>query len=377
MTYIICYLMSIFFAYLAQRAKNKDVVIFYSVISILITSILGGLRAATIGTDVGYYGYPDALKAIKAESLLSFVNSGIRGEIGYLCVCYISANLFNHPNGALFMYQLITITCVYLGAYRYRKIAPVYMTMTLFYLMYYQYSYNAMRQSIATAIVFAGLYCLRDGHYKKFIVYVLAASLFHISAIIALVSVLVVYYVATYKKSRDRQSVIKYVLPYLMMLSVFLIQSLSSYALEHFRFMNYVKYLNNLNEGNTNKLLTTFLLGPITIFILYPKGAKKLFQGSYRYEEDKYFKINAMFLFACSLAIKFYAVRRILLYAEYMNLIAVASLPRIVKNKRLRVIVAMTILVVAAIYWQRRYIHIPPGGTVPASETWPYKSILF
>ena len=377
MVYIICYSVSIFFAYLAQRAKNKDVVLFYSIMSILITSLLGGLRDRRIGTDVGLYGYPDALKAMKSPSLLSFITSGIRGEVGYLCVCYVSANMLGHPNGALFAYQLLTITFVYIGAYRYRKIAPLHMTMALFYAMYCQYSYNAMRQSIAAAIVFAGTYTLRQGRYKKFIMYVLAASLFHVSAIVSLGAIMLMYHITTYSTEQLRNKGIKPVLPYIMIMGVLLLQPTAEYLLRNFRFMKYVGYLNNLNEGNVNKLFSTLVAGPIIMFLLYSRGAKRLFSGSGRYGEDKFFNINAVFLLVFSLAIRFYVVRRILLYSEYVNLIVVAALPHFVKEKRLRVLVTMTVLFVATIFWYRRYCIIPPGGTVPSSETWPYKSILF
>ena len=188
---------------------------------------------------------------------------------------------------------------------------------------------------------------------------------------------MVVYYMTTDTPSRLGRNSIKTILPYIMIFGVFLFQPLASYALERFRFMKYVHYLEHFSEGDTVRLLTTFLLGPISMFILYGKGAKKLFQGSYRYGEDNYFKMNAIFLLACFLSIKFYVIRRIFQYSEYMNIIAVSALPRLVKDKRLRVIVMMTILVVLAIYWQRRYIHIPLGQTVPSSETWPYKSIIF
>ena len=114
-----------YFAYLASRSKRKSTIILYSIISIMIPVFLGGLRAKSVGTDTGGYGYRDALDAIYSISFYDFMthDATIREPL-YKIVCYTFANLFQHPNGALFAYQLITVACVYVGCWRFRKVAP-------------------------------------------------------------------------------------------------------------------------------------------------------------------------------------------------------------------------------------------------------------
>ena len=58
MIYIGVFLSSTLCAYLAQKIsikKNKGLVLFFSLLSILIPSILGGMRSVRIGTDITYY----------------------------------------------------------------------------------------------------------------------------------------------------------------------------------------------------------------------------------------------------------------------------------------------------------------------------------
>ena len=385
-TYIMCYLPSLFFAYLATKTKRKDAVIFFSVISILIPAVFGGVRHKTIGVDVMGYGYGDALYALNIDSLPNFVaNTKGMTEIAYQVLCYVSANMFNHPNGALFAYQLVTVSGMYIGAYRLRDIAPLPLSMLVFFTLHHQGSFNGMRQNMACAIILAGFYTLRQKRYSKFLLYVLAAFTFHASAIVAAVSVGGLYMISTSEVSRDMQKPRPRKIAYLVVLAVVAFQPIMSAVLEYmmnFSFFPAGKYMGELNDESSflNKItfeLAILSLGPVIMLILYRKGAQKLFRkGSLREGEADFFLVNSLMMLVEYAIISIAAVRRIFMYSDYIEIIVFASLPRLVSKKKFRMLVGLTVVAIMLLCWYGRYFAPAIGSKIRDDSDNYYRTVL-
>ena len=373
MIYIFVYLVSMIFAYFAERSKDKGVIILCSIISILAPSILGGLRAHGMGIDTVTYGLPHALRALASPSLADFISNN-RSEPGYEFVCYMAMKTFGHVNWCYFFYQLITMSGVYIGAYKHRKIAHVPLTLLMFFLFYYQFIYSAMRQGMAVAIIFMGIDTLEKKHYGKFLLYVFTAAMFHYSAVITIALFMILYFIATSEYINHRKymqfiiilsgiSVIIFI-RYFMTLAISMLPVLAKYQ----HYVDEEQYTQRVT--NTSMLL--LFCGEILMLLFYGKKASKLFTGSKREYSDfniNFYTLNIIFLMTYRTFIKIHS-GRILFYSELANLIVLSALSNFVKEKHLRVMVTIAVIAVASIFFVRKFIFIG------FYRTWPYRSIL-
>lgn len=150
--YVICILITIFFALLSQKSlkKNKKKTgIFFLIVSLLIPCIIAGVRDSTIGVDVTTY-----LKGLfyRAQSsgftiLGEYKNSGI--DIGFICVVYLSTLIFKSLNFTFFIVELAVSLPVFIYAYLQRNKKSMTFTILIFLLTMYCNSLSMMRQSIA------------------------------------------------------------------------------------------------------------------------------------------------------------------------------------------------------------------------------------
>lgn len=374
MIYVCCFAVSIFFAHLAQQSKNKGVMILCSLISILVPSILGGLRATGIGTDTAGYGYDHYRLAANSQAFLSFLNlfgkvSQYR-ELGYKALCYFAAKNLGHVNWCYFLYQLITVSCVYIGAYRHRKITSMAMIMFIFLFMFYNYSYNAMRQSMAAAIIFMGINYMETKKYGKFLFYIIAATFFHLSAVVAIPFLMIVH-IGIASDFFKKNIVLRIIFIYgsliflvfarvLMMRVISFIPILNKYS--HYFFSKY-------NDSGIVWGLVLLFTGELILLLLYNRGALKAFnKGGFNKDNVSYYKFQAVFLIIYLVAVRFFT--RVLDYSSYANMIILAALPNFVKNKHLKVLITLAVISALFLWWLWRYIY---HGH---SDTWPYKSIL-
>lgn len=122
MIYIICFLLSMLFAGLAQKAYKKNKVIgnLFSVIAILIPSILAGIRTTDIGIDVDIYVKNNFMWATHHTSLFVFT-SRVNSDFLYLALNFFVSRFTNNLNIFLFIVQLINTVLVYSFIYSKKK----------------------------------------------------------------------------------------------------------------------------------------------------------------------------------------------------------------------------------------------------------------
>lgn len=369
MIYIFTFAASIFFAYLAERSKNKDMIILYSVISILIPSILGGIRATGIGTDTRGYGSYDPLNALNSPDIFYFIEN-TRTELGWKIFIYFVMHTFGHVNWTYFFEQLITMSCIYIGAWRHRKISSLPFTLFVFFTFFYNQSYNAIRQYISVAIMFMGLNELEEKHYVKyFICYVIIATSFHYSSLLVYMMLQVIYVLASSEKS-DKYHTQKTIASYVLLGVMLISQPLIVFITSHISFMSaYARYSANWND-NSRVFLSNILLiaGQATMFTIYKKGAMNTFssigEGNFNFHI-----YSSLFILFYLLVVRFWT-GRVLILQQVINIILLASLPRFVKEKNLRFMVLLSVTIVGLYFFWLSYIH------KGASHTWPYRSIL-
>lgn len=160
---------------------------FFIVLSVLPVAVLAGIRDDSIGTDVLVYGKACFLDVYQSrwysEIDLSWM---IRMEPGYLMLNYVVSRFTGDYHiffGILMALQMFFVMKFLLC---FKNRLPVWLGLAAYYFSYYNVSLNQMRQSMACAIV---LYACTFVYKRKFIRFAALigfASLFHISAALAI-----------------------------------------------------------------------------------------------------------------------------------------------------------------------------------------------
>lgn len=160
---------------ITKRSKG----IFFVILVGTILTLAAGLRFA-VGTDYGnyarlYQGYVNDWW----NNVLTF------NEPGLSIIAKISSLFNSDYAGMFFLVSLITIP-LYVRTI-YKNCDSFWLGITLYLLSgEWQHSFNGIKQYLAAAILFSGYRFLINREFKKYLLVVLLASCFHISALVML-----------------------------------------------------------------------------------------------------------------------------------------------------------------------------------------------
>lgn len=355
------------FAWLASRAKDRMTAFVCSAASVLVLCVLGGLRDWTIGTDTRLYGVLDYTKAAQSVDFADYTSRSGH-ESGWLMITYMCCKFLGHFNWALFFYQLITISCFYIGAYKHRKTVSLPFLLLIFCLMEYNDSYNMMRQMISAAIIFMGLDCIETKQYFKFSLYIIAGYFFHKSSLIGFPLLIGFHMLATSEKvtySRKYKAVFAAVM-------VFVLMSVKPAASLYADVVAGASYYQHYENRYSDMFVPTtpVLLMAIQFLVMafYRRNAEKIILpagGS----GVNFHMFMFLFCIIYRVAVRFVSTR-VLVYYDFVSMLSMAALPRCIKNRYLRFMLFAGILSALTFYWYRFYIR----GNY--AQTYPYKSIL-
>lgn len=163
-------------------------------------SLVAGLRD-NVGTDYeNYAGIIDAMKNYDYGSIVkgetpAFIEPGFI-LLTKLCTS-ISSNSYFLP---FFTYSFITILFSLLGFDRFGKKINLPLAILLFYLIYYHVFLNVIRQGIAVSLLIFSIKDLTDKKYLRYIIIILVAFLFHRTAILSLIFLLMPLFAGRFSK---------------------------------------------------------------------------------------------------------------------------------------------------------------------------------
>ena len=333
--------------------------------------VLGGLRAYGIGTDTKVYGDRLARQAIASPTWNYYMNSIERTEVGFLALNYIIMKTLGHVNWCYFFYQLITISCVYIGAYKHRKTISLPYIMLLWFLNFYSFSYTGMRQGLAAAIIFMNIDQLEKKQYKKFAITIAVACLFHRSAMVLFALFLGMHIFAS-SEFLARKLWLKSVIFCSVIAFSFFLKSLLLYIvnMNSNLVMIYSGYITSDREEALGRTIALVVLGEILMTFLYRKQGELVLAGKDGCRNNiDFYRYNLIFFLLCYFAIRL-MTGRILIYTNFINIILMAAIPRFIKEKHLRFMAVAAILGYNASQWCYNTIYQGSG------EVYPYKSIL-
>lgn len=181
-----------------EKTDNKLIIYIARAVAILFPAIIAGIRN-DVGTDnAGTY------KKFFAEIVSGEITYRLREfEIGYVILNKLIVWLGGNYNVLMFTASLITITPIYFGLLHYKERISVPLGFFLFMVIFYQKSFNLVRQMISVAIIFFGFTYLdfkEEGkehrkyiiiQYIKYIACVIVAGLFQRTSLIMLIIPLV------------------------------------------------------------------------------------------------------------------------------------------------------------------------------------------
>ena len=170
-----------------DRENNNKKMKLLAIMIIIIISLLGGLRGITIGTDLNVYGEKWFNIAVNSSSFVTYKSTISTTDIGYIFLNYIVSRFTNNFNIYLFIHQLICNGIIVSVLYKHKNKTPFAISLLCYLCIFYGRTFNILRQAVALSIVFYGISKLINNQEKKFIIYVLIATLFHFTAIFSIV----------------------------------------------------------------------------------------------------------------------------------------------------------------------------------------------
>ena len=177
--YFVVLLISLLFMAAYQSTKNKIFLVLCAVPMI----ILIGFRSAVVGTDTGGY----------CRSFLDKVNYSLSSDTLKEFSTEPGWNMLNLLLVRLGQYYFIILTavgsvCTVAALYVINKLSD-FKTLSLFIyftLSFYLFAFAASRQAFAIAVYMCSLPHLINGNFKKYAIWVVAATMFHQTALVAL-----------------------------------------------------------------------------------------------------------------------------------------------------------------------------------------------
>ncbi len=147
---------------------------------VVMLSFIAGLRAPSVGIDTKVY-----------DGVFQFISSGniksIYGlEKSFIYICTVLLKIWENNHFLFFIFAFITHGLVLFRLWKDREYISFRWSVFSYYILFFAFSLNGMRQFIAVAIVFYATSFIKEGKYVKFTALTLVASLFHTSAIVGL-----------------------------------------------------------------------------------------------------------------------------------------------------------------------------------------------
>lgn len=187
--YVILMLLALsgYFLNANKSDSNRKIYLFFVFSALLIVAMF---RTEDVGTDLKlfYSQYFPLFKYTPWNDLQSVTASG-DWELGFCAFCKITSQISTDPQCFIIFSSIVTI--VPCAIFIYKNSEDVVFS-TVFYLGYnmYMMSLNVVRQAMAVGIILLGLKALKHKKYLVYVLFVLVATLFHTTAIVALLLLL-------------------------------------------------------------------------------------------------------------------------------------------------------------------------------------------
>ena len=211
MLYLLMFSLSTLFIYNGEhirekwRDRRKSYMAYF--VGILLPIFMAGFRSKSVGIDVETYVEPMYQFAKYSNgikhyySLLPTSLSTRDLELGFTFVGYVATRLSNGLWGVFIAYELMIICAVFKSSLNFKKYMadknckfPAWLSMAVFYGLFYNMSLTMIRQSIACSLVLLGITeVLSCNKPIKGLLFIVLAITFHSTALIGIVFLIFLY----------------------------------------------------------------------------------------------------------------------------------------------------------------------------------------
>ena len=255
LTYVL-YVFVFLILILLTSIANKKRSLFVFLQGAVILALLAGFRDKSVGIDSESY--------VNIFNLISSNRWGlIYGlENTFISICAFLLKLNNSYTFLFVVFAFITNILFFYRFWDFKEDVSLCVVVAIYYISFYFLSYNIMRQMIAVSIVFYFSRFIRKRHYFIFIVGVLLACLFHKSAILAII--LLLLEVPQWNRLNKSQKII-------LILTFLFSPLIIPYVIEAYN--KYSHYFNDINWNIGFMTIIKIVLFLYTSFIVKKKIA--------------------------------------------------------------------------------------------------------
>ena len=354
--YVICFGISIIYAFMAERAfkdnlKKKGIM--FSIISILVLSLLAAFRGMKVGKDTAGYISIVFSYAVHSPTFINYWNDASMVEIGYRILCYLVSLFTNNLSVLFFISELLIIVPIYISFYEMRNKLSIGIGMMCFCFLFFSHSLSMVRQAIAISFLIYSFISFIEKKYKKTILLFIIATTFHNSAFLFGILYIIMYcggYKINNKESLFIFSLYLIIVFFMIMYYENIIKFLAyNVSIISVKYAEYFKSSNyNLNISNFLLLDTTFCLFLIFSLLVYLSKRKE------KIEEETIY----IYMFTIDLVTIFISSKMSLAFRFGLNfgipakLLFLPQLDNIIKKEKYNKIIEMVLfIVILGGYW--------------------------
>ncbi len=274
-----------------------------------------------VGTDFAvYYNFFNEIPNYSLGFLLSSQYSDfIPFERGFSVLIWIIGVINKNPQFIVFITSLINVTCVVYSLKKYSNFFSLSIYLYITTMMYYS-AFNGIRQWIASVIIFLAFKYVVDRNFKRYLIFVLIASLIHISALI----MIPVYFIVNFKPFSKQIIIIVAIFAIIAMSLTTILASFED-VVSGTRYENYTSISKDDDGVNIFRVLVAMV--PFVISLVYYNKLKED-------EETKYLINFSMLNFlVLVLAMQSTVIARFTMYFELYNLLLYPKFLKVLKRE--------------------------------------------
>lgn len=270
MFYLTLFALTSILFFFAEKSYAKSRIMFYalSYAAIFLLAFVAGARDETVGTDMLVYGVQTYKTAVAADSFADKATLFGWIDPGYYAIDYVTAKAGGGLGIALFLQSFIMTAFAFHGMKRYMPTAPLWLSMLIYELYFYNLTLNLMRQGIAMSIVLWSLRFFETRQIKKLFLSAVLCFFFHKTSILAYAAIFAMYW-ATGKNERfQKKFLIAVVSTGIATVSFFAaaLAYLANFSPEFARFAAYGGAVGSFKSG-VSTLDVIFRMSAITVIL--------------------------------------------------------------------------------------------------------------
>ena len=328
--YIFFILLALVFVLIADK-KNKKVFLY---ISIIIFSLVSGLRGINVGIDTALYNN---------AFLHNFPYSWQFEETGFRYISTFIMNLFHDPRYVFCFFAFITNGLILTRLWDFREKCSMTAMVLLYSLTFYIDTMNIMRQFVVIAVIFYSTKLLEKNKYILFLLIILGLTFIHSSSLLAL-AYIPIYLWNSLSKSKKMLLIIP-----LIVCGSLAISYVIGYESGHIS--NYLSAQNSIDNVNIPFLYRVIIFA-ISYFLLvknkiviFKKNSIKKVNSEYSQEISKYRNVSYVYmagLLLCSMGMFYVVMARLGYYYAIFELVYWGYVIKTSANKKMNFAMIIT-----------------------------------